>query len=368
MAKRDFYETLGVGKAASDEDIKKAYRKKAMEHHPDRNPDNPASEAKFKEAKEAYEMLSDSNKRAAYDRHGHAAFEQQGGGGGYQGSANDIFNEIFGNRRQQQQRGPQMYRGADLRYGIEITLEEAATGILKNIVIPGWDNCNTCSGTGAKAGTKPQTCQTCRGAGTVRMQQGFFMTEQSCPRCHGTGSTISDPCVPCNGQGKTKRNKTLEVDIPQGIDEGMRIRSSGHGEPGVNGGPAGDLYVEVQIKDHEIFTRDGDNLHCEVPISFVQAALGGGIEIPTLTGKGEVDIAEGTQAGKKIRVRGKGIKGVRSVVPGDLYCHILVEVPVRLTDEQKELLRQLDDSIKAGGNKHNPQEQGFFDKVKGFFA
>jgi molecular chaperone DnaJ len=369
MAKRDFYETLGVGKAATDDEIKKAYRKKAMKYHPDRNPNNPQAEAQFKEAKEAYEMLSDNNKRAAYDRHGHAAFEQQtGGGASYQGSASDIFNEIFGNRRQQQSRGPQMYQGEDMRYRMDITLEEAATGILKSIVIPSWDNCTPCKGTGAKPGTQPQTCTTCRGHGVVRMQQGFFMTEQTCPRCHGSGTIITDPCTSCNGQGKTKRNKTLEVDIPQGIDEGMRIRSTGHGEPGVNGGPSGDLYVEVHIKEHAIFKRDGDNLHCEVPISFVQAALGGDIEIPTLTGKGEVSLVEGTQHGKQVRVRGKGIKGVRSAIPGDLYCHIAVEVPVRLNDDQKELLRKLDVSIKAGGNKHNPQEQGFFDKLKGFFA
>lgn len=369
MSKRDFYEVLGVGKAATDEEIKKAYRKQAMKYHPDRNPNNPQAETQFKEAKEAYEVLSDSNKRTAYDRHGHSAFEQQntGFGGGFHGSASDIFNEIFGTRRQQS-RGPQMYQGEDMRYRMDITLEEAATGILKTIVIPSWENCTPCKGTGAKSGTKPLTCTTCRGNGVVRMQQGFFMTEQTCPRCHGSGTMVTDPCTTCNGKGKNKRNKTLEVDIPQGIDEGMRIRSTGHGEPGINGGPAGDLYVEIHIKDHAIFKRDGDNLHCEVPISFVQAALGGTVEVPTLSGKGEVVLTEGTQHGKQVRVRGKGIKGVRAATAGDLYCHIVVEVPIRLNDEQKELLRQLDISIKAGGHKHNPQEQSFFEKVKGFFA
>jgi molecular chaperone DnaJ len=370
MAKRDFYEILGVGKAATDEEIKKAYRKQAMKFHPDRNPDNKEAEASFKEAKEAYEMLSDADKRAAYDRHGHAAFEQGmgGGGAGFSESFGDIFGDIFGGGRRQQQGGPQVFRGADLRYGMEITLEEAAAGSEKTIRVPGWDNCGTCSGSGAKPGTQPKTCQTCNGQGAVRMQQGFFSVQQTCPRCQGKGKVVADPCAPCSGAGKIKRTKTLEVKVPAGIDDGMRIRSTGNGEPGVNGGPAGDLYVEIQVKDHNIFQRDGDDLHCEVPVSFAQAALGGDIDVPTLGGKASINIPEGTQSAKQFRLRGKGIKGVRSSTPGDLYCHIVVETPVRLTSAQKELLRQFDDSMLDGGNKHNPQAQSWTDKVKGFFA
>jgi len=324
MAKRDYYEVLGLAKNASDEEIKKAYRKLAMKYHPDRNPDNKAAEESFKEAKEAYEMLSNADKRAAYDRYGHAGVDANAqaagfggaGMGGFADAFGDIFGDIFGAARQRG--GPQVYRGADLRYSMEVTLEQAAQGYESQIRIPAWEECDTCHGSGAKVGTKPQTCPSCQGQGTVRMQQGFFSIQQTCPKCHGSGKFTSDPCASCEGLGKIKRNKTLEVKIPAGIDEGMRIRSSGNGEPGLNGGPPGDLYVEIHIKAHPVFQREGDDLHCEMPISFAKAALGGDIDIPTLAGKATISIPEGTQSGKIFRLRGKGIKGVRSGYPGDL--------------------------------------------------
>ena len=295
MAKRDFYEILGVAKNASDEDIKKAYRKLAMKYHPDRNPDSKGSEDKFKEAKEAYEMLSDPPKREAYDRYGHAGVDPNMGGaaggaaGGFADAFGDIFGDIFGGggagRGGRTGGGPQVYRGADLRYNLEISLEQAANGFDTTIRVPSWDSCEVCSGSGAKPGTSPTTCPTCGGHGQVRMQQGFFSIQQTCSKCHGTGKIIPEPCTNCAGAGRLKRNKTLEVKIPAGIDEGMRIRSSGNGEPGMNGGPAGDLYVEIHIKTHGVFQRDGDDLHCEMPISYTKAALGGEIEVPTLSGK-----------------------------------------------------------------------------------
>ncbi|MGV8899876.1 MAG: molecular chaperone DnaJ [Burkholderiaceae bacterium] len=376
MAKRDFYEVLGVPKNASDEDIKKAYRKLAMKHHPDRNPDSKTAEGKFKEVKEAYEMLSDAQKRDAYDRYGHAGVDPNMGGGGGGGGAGgfggdsfgDIFGDIFGGgARGGRGAGPQVYRGADLRYNLEITLEQAAHGFDTTIRVPTWDACETCHGTGAKAGTSPSTCSTCGGHGQVRMQQGFFSIQQTCPKCHGTGKTINDPCPPCGGAGKIKRNKTLEVKIPAGIDEGMRIRSSGNGEPGTNGGPSGDLYVEVHIKQHAVFQRDGDDLHCEIPISFTKAALGGDIEVPTLSGKASFSIPEGTQSGKTFRLRSKGIKGVRSGYAGDLFCHVVVETPVKLTEVQKASLREFERLTLEGGAKHSPQNKSWMDKVKGFF-
>ncbi|MEO6353725.1 MAG: molecular chaperone DnaJ [Oxalobacteraceae bacterium] len=375
MAKRDFYEVLGVAKNASDEEIKKAYRKLAMKHHPDRNPDSKTAEGKFKEVKEAYEMLSDPQKRDAFDRYGHAGVDpNMGGGGGGAGAGGfgdafgDIFGDIFGGgARGGRSAGPQVYRGADLRYNLEITLEQAAHGFDTTIRVPSWDTCDTCHGSGAKAGTAPTTCSTCGGHGQVRMQQGFFSIQQTCPKCHGTGKTITDPCPPCGGAGKIKRNKTLEVKIPAGIDEGMRIRSSGNGEPGTNGGPAGDLYVEVHIKQHAVFQRDGDDLHCEIPISFTKAALGGDIEVPTLSGKASFSIPEGTQSGKTFRLRSKGIKGVRSGYAGDLFCHVVVETPVKLTEAQKESLREFERLTVEGGAKHSPQSKSWMDKVKGFF-
>lgn len=377
MAKRDYYEILGVAKNAPDDEIKKAYRKLAMKHHPDRNPDSKGAEEKFKEAKEAYEMLSDPQKRDAYDRYGHAGVDpNMGAGGGFGGPGaggfadafGDIFGDIFGGAaRSSRSGGPQVYRGADLRYNLEITLNQAAHGFETTIRVPSWDECDTCHCTGAKAGTAPTTCPNCGGHGQVRMQQGFFSIQQTCPKCHGTGKVIQEPCVACGGVGRIKRNKTLEVKIPAGIDDGMRIRSSGNGEPGMNGGPPGDLYVEIHIKKHPVFQRDGDDLHCEMPISFARAALGGDIEVPTLSGKASFIIPEGSQSGKIFRLRGKGIKGVRSGYPGDLFCHIVVETPVKLTERQRELLREFERLTTEGGAKHSPQSKSWKDKVKEFF-
>ena len=377
MSKRDFYEVLGVAKNASDEEIKKAYRKLAMKHHPDRNQGDAAkaAEERFKEAKEAYEMLSDADKRAAYDQHGHAGVDpnMRGPGGAGGSSFADAFGDIFGDMFNGQQGGRgrggrQVFRGSDLSYAMEITLEEAANGKDAQIRIPSWDECETCHGSGAKAGTKPITCTTCHGQGAVQMRQGFFSVQQTCPQCHGTGKIIPDPCTTCHGQGKIKKQKTLEVKIPAGIDDGMRIRSVGNGEPGTNGGPPGDLYIEIRLKKHDIFERDGDDIHCSVPIGFVTAALGGEIEVPTLAGKAAIDIPEGTQAGKQFRLRGKGIKGVRGSYPGDLYCHITVETPVKLTEHQRKLLKELDESFKKGGSKHSPNGDSWTDRLKNLFS
>jgi molecular chaperone DnaJ len=373
MAKRDFYEILGVAKTASEDEIKKSYRKLAMKYHPDRNPDNKEAEEKFKEVKEAYEMLTNPEKREAYDRYGHAGVDPNsgmGGGGfgagGFGDAFGDIFGDIFGGGRGRSS-GPQVYRGADLRYNLEITLEQAAAGFDTTIRVPSWDKCDTCHGSGAKPGTQPVTCSTCHGHGQVRMQQGFFSIQQTCPKCHGSGKIIPEPCAACGGAGRIKRNKTLEVKIPAGIDNGMRIRSSGNGEPGTNGGPPGDLYVEIHIKPHEVFQREGDDLHCEMPISFTKAALGGEIEVPTLGGKVSFTIPEGTQTGKTFRLKGKGVKGVRSGYAGDLFCHVVVETPIKLTDKQKDLLKEFDRLTKEGGSKHSPQSKGWMDKVKDFF-
>ncbi len=382
MAKRDYYEVLGLATGASEDDIKKAYRKLAMKHHPDRNQGDKTKDAenKFKEAKEAYEMLSDPKKRAAYDQFGHAGVDPNMGGGrggpgaegfgGFADAFGDIFGDIFGQGGQgggRRSGGPQVYRGSDLSYAMEITLEEAAAGKDTQIRIPSWEDCVTCSGTGAKPGTSAKTCPTCNGAGNVHMRQGFFSVQQTCPHCQGTGKVIPEPCATCNGQGRVKKTKTLEVKIPAGINEGMRIRSAGNGEPGTNGGPAGDLYIEIRIKQHEIFERDGDDLHCNVPIPLTSAALGGSIEVPTLGGKAEIDIPEGTQHGKTFRLRGKGIKGIRASYPGDLYCHIAVETPVKLTEHQRKLLKELDESIKKGGEKHSPNSKSWTDRVKNIF-
>jgi molecular chaperone DnaJ len=380
MAKRDYYEVLGVAKNASDEDIKKAYRKLAMKHHPDRNQGDAAkdAEARFKEAKEAYEMLSDAQKRAAYDQYGHAGVDPNmrgpggPGGEGFGGFAEafgDIFGDVFGQARGGRGGGGrQVYRGADLSYAMEVTLEEAASGKDAQIRIPTWEDCDTCHGSGAKPGTSAKTCGTCNGAGVVQMRQGFFSVQQTCPHCRGTGKIIPEPCTACHGAGRIKKQKTLEVKIPAGIDDGMRIRSAGNGEPGTNGGPSGDLFIEIRLRKHDIFERDGDDLHCQVPISFTTAALGGEIEVPTLSGKAAIDIPEGTQAGKQFRLRGKGIKGVRSSYPGDLYCHVAIETPVKLTEHQRKLLKELDDSLQKGGAKHSPSGESWTDKLKGFFG
>jgi molecular chaperone DnaJ len=374
--KRDYYETLGVPKNASEDEIKKAYRKLAMKHHPDRNHgDSKDAETKFKEVKEAYEMLSDPQKRAAYDQYGHAGVDpnMRGGPGpegfgGFAEAFGDIFGDVFGARTGRAGGGRQVFRGSDLSYAMEVTLEEAADGKEAQIRIPSWDDCGTCKGTGAKPGTKPITCTTCHGAGAVQMRQGFFSVQQTCPTCHGSGKIIPEPCTVCHGQGKIKNNKTLEVKIPAGIDDGMRIRSTGNGEPGTNGGPPGDLYIEIRLKKHELFERDGDDLHCVVPVSMTTAALGGEISVPTLKGAAAIDIPDGTQSGKQFRLRGKGIKGVRSSYPGDLYCHVRVETPVKLTEHQRKLLKELDESLKKGGDKHSPTDKGWFDKAKEFFS
>jgi molecular chaperone DnaJ len=381
MAKRDYYDILGVPRNAEEEDIKKAYRKLAMKYHPDRNQGDKAkvSEEKFKEAKEAYEMLTDPQKRAAYDQFGHAGVDPNMGGrggagpegfGGFAEAFGDIFGDIFGGAAGAGGRragGQQVYRGNDLSYAMEITLEEAARGKDTQIRIPSWDTCETCHGTGAKPGTSPKTCGTCSGSGTVHMRQGFFSIQQTCPHCHGTGKIIPDPCTTCNGAGKIKKQKTLEVKIPAGINEGMRIRSAGNGEPGTNGGPSGDLYIEIRVKAHDIFERDGDDLHCTVPVGLTTVTLGGTIEVPTLGGNAEIELPEGTQHGKTFRLRGKGIKGIRSSYPGDLYAHISVETPVKLTEHQRKLLKELDESFRKGGERHSPNEKSWADRVKDLF-
>jgi molecular chaperone DnaJ len=375
MAKKDYYEVLGLNRDASEEDIKKSYRKLAMKWHPDRNPDNPKAEEHFKEAKEAYEILSDAQKRAAYDQFGHAGVDASTGGGpggfgagagfgGFADAFGDIFGDIFGGGRGRSS----VYRGADLRYNLEVSLEDAARGTETRIRIPAMEECGTCHGSGAKPGTSPTTCPTCQGHGQVRMQQGFFSIQQTCPRCHGSGKIVASPCATCSGAGRIKQHKTLSVKIPAGVDEGDRIRLSGEGEAGVNGGPPGDLYVVIHLKPHPVFTRDHNDLHCEMPISITSAALGGDIEIPTLDGYAKIKVPGGTQTGQMFRLRGKGIKGVRSSSHGDLICHVAVETPVNLTARQKELLQELEAINQKDGGRHYPRAKSWMEKVKEFFA
>jgi len=372
MAKKDYYEVLGVNRDASEEDIKKSYRKLAMKWHPDRNPDNPKAEGNFKEAKEAYEILSDSQKRAAYDQFGHAGVDSTaaagaGAGAGFGNFADafgDIFSDIFGGGRGRSN----VYRGADLRYNLEISLEDAARGTETRIRIPAMEECGTCHGSGARSGTAPTVCPTCSGQGQVRMQQGFFSIQQTCPRCHGTGKIVANPCVACGGAGRIKQHKTLSVKIPAGVDDGDRIRLSGEGEAGANGGPPGDLYVVVHLKPHPVFTRDHNDLHCEMPISFTSAALGTDIEIPTLDGYAKIKVPAGTQTSQMFRLRGKGIKGVRSSAHGDLICHVAIETPVQLTARQKELLLELETINQKDAGKHNPRAKSWMEKVREFFA
>jgi molecular chaperone DnaJ len=375
MAKRDYYEVLGVNKDASDEDIKKAYRKLAMKWHPDRNPENPKAEERFKEAKEAYEILTDGQKRSMYDQFGHAGVDPSvaaaGGAGAGAGFGNfadafgDIFSDIFGGGRGGRS---SVYRGADLRYNLEISLEDAARGTETRIRIPAMEECTACKGTGAKPGTSPTTCPTCQGHGQVRMQQGFFSIQQTCPRCHGTGKIVASPCPACTGAGRVKQHKTLAVKIPAGVDEGDRIRLSGEGEAGMNGGPSGDLYVVIHLRPHSVFTRDHGDLHCEMPISITTAGLGGDIEIPTLDGYAKIKVPAGTQTGQMFRLRGKGIKGVRSSGHGDLICHVSVETPVNLTSRQKELLLELEAINQKDNGRHNPRAKSWMEKVREFFA
>jgi molecular chaperone DnaJ len=373
MAKRDYYDVLGVNRDADEEAIKKAFRKLAMKHHPDRNHGNPQAEELFKEAKEAYEVLSDDQKRAAYDRFGHAGVDPAAaagagfGGRGFDNFAEafgDIFGDIFGGGRARSS----VHRGADLRYNLEITLEQAARGTETKIRIPTVETCADCSGTGAKPGTQPQTCPTCDGHGQVRMQQGFFSIQQTCPRCHGTGKHIPDPCVKCGGAARVKAHKTLSVRIPAGVDEGDRIRLAAEGEPGARGGPPGDLYVQIHVRPHAVFTREHDDLHCEMPVGFVTAALGGEIEIPTLEGSAKIKVPAETQSGKVFRLRGKGVKGVRSSTTGDLFCHVVIETPVNLTGRQKELLREFDTITQQDSERHNPRAKSWMERVREFFT
>jgi molecular chaperone DnaJ len=368
MAKKDYYEILGVSRSADEREIKKAYKRLAMKLHPDRNPDNPAALEQFKEVKEAYEILSDDQKRSAYDQYGHAAFEQGGMGGGAGGADfgdifGDVFGDIFGGGRRQRSA-----RGSDLQYNIELSLEDAVRGVSKEIRIPSLQECDLCHGSGAKAGSKPQTCSTCHGAGQVQMRQGFFAVQQPCPTCNGRGSIIKDPCSKCHGHGRVEKTKTLSVKIPAGVDTGDRIRLTGEGEAGAQGAPAGDLYVQVSVKKHPIFEREENNLYCEVPVNFALAALGGEIEVPTLDGRVKLKIPAETQTGKLFRIRSKGVKSVRSSAVGDLLCRVVVETPVKLNERQKKLLQELGESFGSPSDGQNsPRSKSFFDGVKKFF-
>jgi len=373
MEKRDYYDVLGVSRNASDAELKKAYRRMAMKYHPDRNPGDAGSEPRFKEIKEAYEVLSDTRKRAAYDQFGHAGVDPSMGGGfagGAAGGANfsdifgDVFGDIFGGGRAG--RGPRVHRGADLRYNLELSLEEAIAGTTAKIRVPTFVECESCGGSGAKKGTTPETCPTCSGHGQVRIQQGFFSIQQTCPRCHGQGTVISDPCTSCRGVGRVQEQKMLSVKVPAGVDTGDRIRLAGEGEPGESGGPPGDLYVQVAVREHPIFQREESNLYCEVPIAIATAALGGDLEVPTLNGKVVLKVPAGTQTGRLFRVRGKGVKSVRGGAVGDLICRVVLETPVNLTEHQKELILELDESMREGGRKHSPHSTSWLDGVKKF--
>jgi molecular chaperone DnaJ len=371
MSKRDYYEVLGLSKGADEREIKKAYKRLAMKLHPDRTKGDKELEEKFKEVKEAYEVLNDSQKKAAYDQFGHAGVDpNRGHGGAGQGDFGDIFGDVFGDifgggRRGGGQRAAQ--RGSDLRYNMELSLEEAVKGVSKEIRVPTLVHCEQCNGSGAKQGSTPTTCGTCHGIGQVQMRQGFFAVQQTCPTCKGRGKVISDPCHKCHGEGRYERSKTLSVKIPAGVDTGDRIRLSGEGEAGEQGAPAGDLYVQVHVREHAIFTREENNLYCEVPISFTLAALGGEIEVPTLDGRVSLKIPAETQTGRMFRMRGKGVKSVRSHVIGDLICKVIVETPVKLNEDQKQLLRDFEDSCVGKGKTHKPKAEGFFDGVKKFF-
>ncbi|MFO8126211.1 molecular chaperone DnaJ [Yoonia sp.] len=374
MAKRDYYDVLGVAKGADAADIKKAYRQKAKELHPDRNSDNPDAEAQFKEANEAYEVLKDENKKAAYDRYGHAAFENgMGGGGGPRGGQgdfgsafSDVFDDLFGDfmggrgggRRSAAQ------RGNDLRYNLRINLEDAFSGLQKTIVVPTAVGCAACNGTGAEGGSDPQTCPTCSGMGKVRAQQGFFTVERTCPTCAGMGQTIKDPCTTCHGQGRVEKEKSLSVNIPAGVETGTRIRLAGEGEAGMRGGPSGDLYIFIEVQDHPLFEREGVNLYCRVPVSIATAALGGEIEVPTIDGgRSRVKVPEGSQSGRQMRLRGKGMPALRGGGTGDMFIELAVETPVKLTSRQREILKEFD----LLSEDNNPHGSSFFDSVKSFW-
>ncbi len=371
MSKRDYYEVLGVSKQAGDDELKKSYRRLAMKYHPDRNPGDASAEEKFKEASEAYEVLTDAQKRAIYDQHGHEGLQRGGagggggfGGGGFSDIFGDVFSDIFGGGRGG---GGGPRRGADLRYMMELTLEQAVFGTTESIRIPSWESCGDCNGHGTADGKKPAACSSCQGSGQIRVQQGFFVLQQACPQCRGRGTLVTDPCRTCRGAGKTRREKTLEVKIPPGVDTGDRIRLSGEGEPGDRGAPSGDLYVQINVKPHEVFERDGGDLHCTVPISIVTAALGGSLEVPTLEGKVAIDVPEGTQSGRQFRLRGRGVRQVRSSQSGDLYCNVIVETPVRLSKSQKDLLRQFGETLDEEGGRHHPEASSWLGKAKRFF-
>ena len=374
MAKRDYYETLGITKGADAAEIKKAYRQKAKELHPDRNSDNPRAEDQFKEANEAYEVLKDAEKKAAYDRYGHAAFEggMGGGGGGQRGGGHgdfssafsDVFDDLFGNFGGGGRQRSSAQRGNDLRYNLRINLEDAFSGLQKTVNVPAAVSCGSCNGTGAEDGSQPVTCPTCAGMGKVRAQQGFFTVERTCPTCNGMGQTIKDPCHSCHGQGRVEKEKSLSVNIPAGVETGTRIRLAGEGEAGMLGGPTGDLYIFIEVNDHKLFERDNVNLYCQVPVSIAKASLGGEIEVPTIDGgRSRVKIPEGSQSGRQMRLRGKGMPALRGNGTGDMFIELAVETPVNLTARQKEILREFDD-IQA---ENNPNSSNFFKSVKNFW-
>ena len=369
MAKRDYYEVLGVGRNASEDEIKKSYRRLAMKYHPDRNKDDTDAETRFKEAKEAYEVLKNADKRAAYDRFGHDGLRGAQGGGGFSAEGfGDIFGDVFGDIFGGGRRGAsQVFRGADLGYELRLDLETAVAGDSVTIEVPTQVSCDDCGGSGAEKGSDPVKCTTCGGAGQVRMQQGFFSIQQTCPACKGNGTVITNPCRNCHGRGRVSKTKTLNVKVPPGVDDGDRIRLSGEGEAGRNGGPPGDLYVEIRVTPHKLFEREGADLSCEVPISFGTATLGGEVELPTLDGTVSLKIPAGTQSGKVFRLRGKGVTTVRDHRVGDLFARVAVETPVHLTTEQEELLRRFDESVSAGGERHNPRAGGWLETVKRFF-
>lgn len=377
MSKRDYYELLGVSKGASAEELKKAYRKKAMELHPDRNADNPDAESQFKEVNEAYDVLKDAEKKAAYDRFGHAAFEgggpRPGGGAGFQGQGDfasafsDVFDDLFGDFMGGGRGGPgrqRATRGSDLRYNLRVTLEEAFSGLQKTINVPTSVACGECEGTGAEAGAEPTTCPTCSGMGKVRAQQGFFTVERTCPTCQGVGQMIKNPCKSCGGAGRIEKERALSVNIPAGVETGTRIRLAGEGEAGLRGGPSGDLYIFIDVAAHDLFEREGLNLYCHVPVSMTTAALGGDIEVPTIDGgRSRVKIPGGSQAGRQMRLRGKGMPGLRGGGSGDMYIELAVETPVNLTSQQKDLLKEFEKL----SEENNPESSNFFSKVKHFW-